>query len=180
MAEEQKSLVVSEKLSKTSNRTKENLRREKSPKPTQTKNKISVCDVMKNNTSKVIKKMESQVPLFVQQYSDLYSEYLHTFDDLFGTCYIAEKQFFDRLGIDQDALKVFDNYSNTLANFYSSQIDLSSNFLRSYVQMRISAIKSYDSYMHIMMDSYASMLSQFNSVFDKAVGKTTISKNYDE
>jgi len=27
-----------------------------------TKNKVSVCDIMKNNTSEIIKKLESQAP----------------------------------------------------------------------------------------------------------------------
>jgi hypothetical protein len=126
-------------------------------------NKISVCDVMKNNTSSVIKRLESQIPSYVQDYSDLYSEYLHMYDDLFGTCYISEKEFFDKLGFDQEALKTFDNFSKTLANFYSSQIGMSTNYLNAYVKMRISAIKSYDRYLHVMMDSYAKNLSQFNS-----------------
>jgi len=129
--------------------------------------KISACDVMKDNTSKVIKKMESQIPSYVQDYSDLYAEYLHTFDDFFGTCYIAEKEFFDKLGFDQETLKTFDNYSKTLANFYSSQIEMSTSYLNDYVKMRISAIKSYDRYLHVMMDSYAKSLSQFNSVTKK-------------
>ncbi len=127
------------------------------------RDKISACDIMKDNTSNVIKKMESQIPSYVQQYSDLYTEYLHMFDDLFGTCYISEKEFFDKLGFDQETLKTFDNYSKTLTNFYSSQIDMSTNYLRSYVKMRISAIKSYDRYLHLMMNSYAKTLSQFNS-----------------
>jgi len=118
---------------------------------------------MKDNTSKRIKKLESQIPSYFQEYSDLYTEYLHMFDDLFGTCYISEKEFFDKLGFDQETLKTFDNYSKTLTNFYSSQIDMSTNFLRDYVKMRISAIKSYDRYLHLMMDSYAKTLSQFNS-----------------
>ncbi len=139
----------------------------KSMQGSNNQDKISACDVMKYNTSKVIKKMESQIPSYVQQYSDLYTEYLHTFDDLFGTCYISEKEFFDKLGFDQETLKTFDNYSKTLTNFYSSQIDMSTNFLRAYVKMRISAIKSYDRYLHVMMDSYAKMLSQFNSKPEK-------------
>ncbi len=118
---------------------------------------------MKDNTSKRIKKLESQIPSYFQEYSDLYTEYLHMFDDLFGTCYISEKEFFDKLGFDQETLKTFDNYSKTLTNFYSSQVDMSTNYFRDYVKMRISAIKSYDRYMHVMMDSYAKTLSQFNS-----------------
>jgi len=147
--------------------TLENNPTNKSVKKSNNQDKISACDVMKVNTSKVIKKMESQIPSYVQEYSDLYTEYLHTFDDLFGTCYISEKQFFDNLGFDQETLKTFDNYSKTLANFYSSQIDMSTNYLRAYIKMRISAIKSYDRYLHVMMDSYAKILSQYNSVTKK-------------
>ena len=125
--------------------------------------KVSVCDIMKNNTSKVIKKMESQIPSYVQQYSDLYTEYLHMYDDLFGTCYISEKQLFDMLGLDDKTLKAFDDYFNSLAENSTKQIEMSTQFLRTYVKMRISAIQSFDKFLHVMMDSYAKMLSQFNS-----------------
>jgi hypothetical protein len=160
--------MASETLTKTVREsTLEKNSASKSIQRSNNQNKISACDVMKDNTSKVIKKMESQIPSYVQEYSDLYAEYLHTFDDLFGTCYISEKQFFDNLGFDQETLKTFDNYSKTLTNFYSSQIDMSTNYLKAYVKMRISAIKSYDRYLHVMMDSYAKSLSQFNSVTKK-------------
>ena len=132
-----------------------------------TQNKISVCDIMKNNTSKIIKKMESQVPTYIQNYSDLYTTYLHAFDDIFGTCYIAEKQFFDKLGIDQKVLKTLENYSNSLTNVCFSQIDVSTKILRNYVQLRISAIDSFDRYTHLTMDYYANVLSQFNSALEK-------------
>ena len=151
--------MASETLTKTvKESTLEKNSTKKSMQRSNNQDKISACDVMKDNTSKVIKKMESQIPSFVQEYSDLYTEYLHMFDDLFGTCYISEKEFFDKLGFDQETLKTFDNYSKTLTNFYSSQIDMSTNYLRAYVKMRISAIKSYDQYIHAMMDSYAKTL----------------------
>ncbi|GFN39038.1 MAG: conserved hypothetical protein [Marine Group I thaumarchaeote] len=127
----------------------------------------SVCDIMKNNTSAVIRKMESQIPSYMQHYSDLYTAYLHFWDDLFGTCYISEKQFFDKMGINQNTLKAFDKYYSTLRKNSISQIEMSTNFLKAYVQMRISAIQSYDKYMHIMMDSYAKALSQFNTAYEK-------------
>jgi len=135
-------------------------------KPTE-QDKISVCDVMKSKTSSVIRKMESQIPSYVQEYSDLYAEYLHTIDDLFGTCYISEKEFFDKLNVDQKTLKVFDDLSSFWEKTTTSQIETSTNFLKAYVQMRISAIKSYDMYTHLLMDSYAKMFSQFNSAFKK-------------
>ena len=134
-------------------------------------NKISVCDIMKSNTSKSIKKLESQIPSLVQQYSDLYSAYLHSFDDVFGTCYIAEKEFFDKLGIDDKTLKTFEVFSDILTRNHSTQVDAYANFLRSYVQMRISAIEAFDNHVHTMMDSYSKILSQVNSSMDKAVKK---------
>ena len=76
-------------------------------------NHVSVCDIMKGNTSEIIKKFEYQIPSMVQNYSNLYTAYLHLFDNLFGTCYINEKEFFDKLNIDQAILKQLkDNCSN--------------------------------------------------------------------
>ncbi|KAG2476541.1 MAG: hypothetical protein NPMRth3_3080001 [Nitrosopumilales archaeon] len=123
---------------------------------------VSVCDIMKGNTSEIIKKMESQIPTYFQMHSDVYTEFLHTMDDLFGTCFIAEKEFFDKLNFDQYTLKLFDSYWKNITKMYSSQIDMSTNFLRAYSQMRISGIKLFDNYMHVMMESYTKMLSQYN------------------
>ena len=139
-------------------------------------NEISVCDVMKSKTSSVIKKIESQIPSYVQEYSDLYAEYLHTMDDLFGTCYLSEKEFFDKLNIDRKTLKAFDNLSGFWEKTVTSQIETSTNFMRTYVQMRISVIKSYDKYVHTMMDSYAKTLSQFNKSIDYSL-KTKLNEN---
>jgi hypothetical protein len=127
------------------------------------KHDISVCDIMKGNTSEIIKKMESQIPTYFQMHSDVYTEFLHTMDDLFGTCFIAEKEFFDKLNIDQYTLNLFDSYWKNITKMYSSQVDVSTDFLRAYSQMRISGIKLFDNYMHSMMESYAKMLSQYNS-----------------
>ena len=129
-------------------------------------NKISVCDVMKNNTSSIIKKMEFQVPTYLQHYSDLYTAYLHSFDQIFGTCYIAEKEFFDKLEIDQNTLKSFDSLSKTFTDVIASQIDTTTESLNTYVKMRISAIDSFDRYAQLMMGIYANILSQFNYTFE--------------
>jgi len=154
-------------LVKTDENVTKNSYAKKSVAKSTKQDKISVCDVMKSKTSSVIRKMESQIPSYVQEYSDLYAEYLHTIDDLFGTCYLSEKEFFDKLNIDQKTLKEFDNLSGFWEKIATSQIESSTNFMRAYVQMRISAIKSYDKYVHTMMDSYAKMLSQYNFVFKR-------------
>jgi len=159
--------LTSEILVKIDENVTKNNHTKKSVTKSTEQDKISVCDVMKSKTSSVIRKMESQIPSYVQEYSDLYAKYLHTIDDLFGTCYISEKEFFDKLNIDQNTLKAFDNLWSFWEKATTSQIETSTNFMRTYVQMRISAIKSYDKYAHIMMDSYAKMFSQYNSGYKK-------------
>ena len=44
-------------------------------KPEEQEENLSICDIMKEDTSKVIKKLESQMPSQFQNYSDVYTEY---------------------------------------------------------------------------------------------------------
>ena len=138
------------------------------------KGKISICDVMKEDTSKVIQKLESQIPLNLQQYSDLYSAYLHTLEDLFGTCYISEKEFFDKLNINQGILAAYQKYSNTLTDTYLDQIELFSKIKEQSIQAQKSNLEVYDKFMHSILDSYAKFLSQYN----KATSSWFGSNNY--
>jgi len=131
---------------------------------TKQEEKISVCDIMKTNTSKIIQKFESQIPSKFQQYSDLYTAYLHTMDDLYGTCYISEKEFFDKLNIDQGVLKSFQEFSQTFTETYLDQIEKYAKYRQKIIQMQISSLGVFDNYMHIMIDSYAKTLFQFNKV----------------
>jgi len=124
---------------------------------------ILICELMKEDTSEIIRKLESKIPLHVQNYSNLYAEYLHMFDDLFGTCYMVEKEFFDKLNIDQGVLKQIKEHSRITNENYFDGLEIGTKFLDDYVKMKISAIKTFDIYFHIMMESYAKMLSQFNN-----------------
>lgn len=124
--------------------------------------KLSICDTFKKDTSEVIKKLESQTPLLFQNYSNLYTAYLHMWDDLFGTCYISEKEFFDKLNIDPSILKQIKSNSESIKKAYLENIEKNTKFLDEYTKMRISAIKSFDRYIHVMMESYAKYLSEFN------------------
>ena len=130
-------------------------------------NHISICDLFKENTSTLIQKMESQVPLYGQIYSDIYKENFEMLEDIFGTCYISEKEFFDKLNINQYTLKQWDMYWKNAVDFYSKQIDASTNLLKIYAQSRISGMNLYKNYMHLMMDSYQKILSNFNSFYGK-------------
>ena len=92
----------------------------------------------------------------------LTTTYLHIVDDIFGTCYIAEKKLFDKLNLDQGVLREFQDFSNVLTKTYLNQIEMSTKYNDAYVQTRKSALKVYDNFMHVMMDSYAKTLTQFN------------------
>ena len=115
--------------------------------------KLSLCDVLKDDTSEVIRKLESQTPSLFQNYSNLYTAYLHMFDDIFGTCYISEKEFFDKLNIDPNILKQIKTNSESMKKSYLEYIDMKTKDLDEYFKMRISAVKSFDSFMHVAMES---------------------------
>lgn len=124
--------------------------------------KLSLCDVMKEDTSEVIRKLESQTPTLFQNFSDLYTAYLHMYDDLFGTCYISEKEFFDKLNINPKILNQIKKNSETIKKNFMEMIDINTKYIDEYTKMRISAIKSFDNFSHIMMESYAKYLTEFN------------------
>lgn len=128
---------------------------------------LSVCDVMKSDTSEIIKKLESQMPTMFQNYSDLYRAYLHLYDDIFGTCYIAEKEFFDKLNIDQNVLKQIKSTSESFRNYQIKNIEMTSKLFDEYIKMRLSGIESFDRYVHTLMDGYTKTLSQFNKQSEK-------------
>lgn len=117
---------------------------------------------MKSSTSEIIQKAESQVPLYIQMYSDYYREYLHSLDNVFGTCYISEKEFFDNLNLDNNVLKMFSATNKSFTNLMKSQIDMSGNLFKNHLQMRLDTIRTLDSFMKLMMENYAKMLSEFN------------------
>ncbi len=159
---------MTEKITSVENMTKEKMAEtiktaKKKTESSEKKDAVSVCDIMKNNTSKIIRKMESQISTYTQLYSDLYTKYLHTIDDLYSTCYVSEKEFFDKLGMDNTTLGAFDAYWKFITDMALSQIELTTNFAKMYVQFRLSTLDSYDKLIHLMMDSYAKAWTQFNS-----------------
>ena len=107
----------------------------------QQQKKLSICDIMKEDTSAMIKKMESKMPTMFQSYSDMYTKYLHTLDDVFGTCYVAEKEFFDKLNIDQGVLRQIKQNSESMRKTYVENIDMAAKFFEEYVKMRMDAIE---------------------------------------
>jgi hypothetical protein len=132
------------------------------------KPRLSVCDIVHDGAADIIAKMQSLLPINMELYSDLYMECLNSFQDLFGTCYIAEKEIEDTIGIDQNLLENFDVTAKTYSRIAMAQIDMASNIQKAFLQSSISAVKTSDEYIRLMLDSYSRMVSNsLNFPFNK-------------
>jgi len=126
------------------------------------KPRISICDLTKNNTSEILQKMEYQIPVYLQGYTDLFTKYLHSFNTTFGTCRISEKQFFDKLGINHQVMEEMVEYWNFAKNLTIIQIETYSKFVQDYIDFRVSTIDSLDKSMASAFEYYSEALSEFN------------------
>ena len=61
----------------------------------------------------------------------------------------------------QDATEYITN-SEFIKKACLQSIDMNTKYVDEYTKMRISAIKSFDNYLHMMLKSYGAFLSQFN------------------
>jgi len=121
----------------------------------------SDCGVMKDNTTDVIRKLEYEMLYLFQGYADLYARYLLSIQVVLGSCSLAEKQYFDKMGVDQNMLKAYDDYLKSVTTVMESQIDLSTDFVKRYIQFRLSSIDSWDKYTHTCIDMYAKFLAEY-------------------
>lgn len=121
---------------------------------------ISICDILKNNTTKVIRKLESEIPLSIQEGSDMYTQYLHLLDDYFGTCYLWQKQYFDRLGFSKEALNAINDYWNVVTDLYCTQIEMITSAQKAGIGTQEDLMKLCDKYVHDALDYYGKIFSQ--------------------
>ena len=113
---------------------------------------------MRDSTNEVIMKIESLLPSYIESFTDLQSEGLRIARDFFGTCYIAEKELLDNMGVDQKAIESFDRYSKAITKTTVFEIDMINSFQKTVVENIMSTMKSYDDYVKVMLSSYAKML----------------------
>jgi hypothetical protein len=128
---------------------------------------LSVCDVMRDNTNEVIMKIEGLLPSYIESFADMQAEGLRITRDFFGTCYIAEKELLEKMGVDQKAIESFDKYSKVITKTTVSEIDMINNFQRTWVDNIMSSMKSYDDYVKVMISSYAKMLEYTSALIPK-------------
>ncbi|MDH2907270.1 MAG: hypothetical protein PXX83_04145 [Candidatus Nitrosotalea sp.] len=126
------------------------------------KTSTSMPNVVKNNTSEIIEKIDSKIPTYVQLYSDLYKKYLHMANNFCTTSCLAQKEFFDKMGVNNAMPTMFDAYLGSVKQMVLLQIDMNENMIQSYVSHRLTVLDFYDQMMNRNITNFAKMFSLFN------------------
>ena len=121
----------------------------------------SISQILKNNTHEITKKLESQLPLKVQQFSELYSAYLHSINNTFNSCITCEKELFEKLGMDKGIIKPFGEYTKTCTDTMLQQMDQYAQFRKYATDTQLSVVKSWDDFMTSMIGYNIKIFDQF-------------------
>jgi hypothetical protein len=121
----------------------------------------SISQTLKNNTHEFTKKLESQLPLKVQQFSELYTAYLHSVNNTFDSCITCEKELFEKLDVDKGLIKAFGEYTEAHTDMMLQQMDYYAQFRKYSTDTQLSAMKSWDNFMLTMMDYNFKIFDQF-------------------
>tara|TARA_B110000263_G_scaffold143597_1_gene124606 strand:+ start:962 stop:1399 length:438 start_codon:yes stop_codon:yes gene_type:complete len=142
----------------TSNVSKKKIVENKKSKETELD---SISQTLKNNTHVFTKKLESQLPLKVQQFSELYTAYLHSVNNTFDSCITCEKELFEKLDVDKGLIKAFGEYTEAHTDMMLQQMDYYAQFRKYSTDTQLSAMKSWDNFMLTMMDYNFKIFDQF-------------------
>jgi hypothetical protein len=123
----------------------------------------SVCDIWRDSVHKMITKVEYQTPIYLQAYSQVHTEFLHCVDNLFGTCYIWQKQYFDRLGIDQKIVNTYGKLCESGVNSAIDFLDIYANYKKFQADMAVNAMKIGNNYLHWWIDMFGKTVSFWGS-----------------
>jgi ribosome-binding protein aMBF1 (putative translation factor) len=121
----------------------------------------SISQVLKNNTHKFTKKLESQLPLKMQQFSELYTAYLHSVNNTFDSCTTCEKELSEKLGMDKGLIKAFGKYTKVCTDSMLQQMDYYAQFRKYSTEAHLSAMKSCDNFMTSVIGYNLKIFDQF-------------------
>ena len=121
----------------------------------------SISQVLKNNTHKFTKKLESQLPLKMQQFSELYTAYLHSVNNTFDSCTTCEKELFEKLSMDKGLVKAFEKYTKVGTDSMLQQMDYYAQFRKYSTEAHLSAMKSCDNFMTSVIGYNLKIFDQF-------------------
>ena len=121
----------------------------------------SISQILKNNTHKFTKKLESQLPLKMQQFSEIYTAYLHSVNNTFDSCTTCEKELFEKLDMDKGLIKAFGKYAKVCTDSTLQQMDYYAQFRKYSTDAQLSAMKSWDNFMTSMNGYNLKIFDQF-------------------
>ena len=104
----------------------------------------SVSETLEKHTMKIMQKLESRVPLQIKSFSDFSREYLKLLEEIYDIDYTLENKIFGNFGMDKKSIKLLDDYLEMGSKFYMNQIDISNEFFKGYLNMRLSMMESYN------------------------------------
>ena len=108
---------------------------------------LSVSETLEKHTMKVMQKLESRIPLQIKSFSDFSREYMKLLEEIYDIDYTLENKMFGNFGMDKKSIKILDNYLEIGSNFYMSQIDMSNEFFKGHLNMRLSMMESYNKFL---------------------------------
>ena len=122
----------------------------------------SFSKITKDNTHKIINKLESDLPSKTQQFSELYTAYLHTMNNTFDSCIMYEKEFLEKLGVEQNTLKLFGNLVEFQTKTILEQMNMYTKFRENSTKIQLSAIRSFDEFTQNIIKANIKIYNQFN------------------
>lgn len=104
----------------------------------------------REDTLKIVKGLEQQVPVFGKMYSNMYHAQIQLFK------YWAEATYADRHTAWSSTYgkTVFDWWSHLYANGMVYNLDMFRQFLQWYSQVRLNGMRNMDEYIHSLMEYY--------------------------
>ncbi|MDE1832367.1 MAG: hypothetical protein KGI02_08375 [Thaumarchaeota archaeon] len=123
---------------------------------------VSMPNVIQDNASEIVEKIDSKIPTYVQLYSDLYKKYLHIANNFYTTSCLTQKEFFGKMGVNDAILAMFNAYLGSVKQMVLFQMDMNENMVKSYVSNRLTLLDFYDQMMNRNITNFAKMFSFFN------------------
>jgi hypothetical protein len=108
--------------------------------------KQSISDIVEKHTMEIMKKFEGQVPLHIKSFSDFSREYMKLLENSFEiNCSIENKMLGD-MNLNSKSIELLDTYFEMSSKFYTTQIDISTEFFKNYLRLRLSMMESYNNF----------------------------------
>lgn len=113
----------------------------------------STFDVIKENTSKVMSKMDSQIPLYVKMHSDMYRRYRHMMDDFFDAGYALERAELDLLFQNDGTRRAAETATRLYSNTMLANLSMYGEFLKWYAHAQRANMRAVDNIYHNFLKS---------------------------